>query len=129
MAPIIPMLTDRWLEAILERARAAGAQMAGYTVLRLPWELKDLVREWLEQHFPERAEHVLGLVRQMRGGRDNDPRFGTRMRGEGPFAELIRQRFAVATRKFGFARTRSLALDVAQFRPPRPDSPQGDLFA
>src|SRR5579883_3438920 len=129
VAPIIPMLTDRWLEAILERARAAGAQMAGYTVLRLPWELKDLVREWLEQHFPERAEHVLGLVRQMRGGRDNDPRFGTRMRGEGPFAELIRQRFAVATRKFGFARTRSLALDVAQFRPPRPDSPQGDLFA
>ena len=128
VAPIIPMLTDRWLEQIMERAHDAGARMAGYTVLRLPWELKQLVREWLELHFPERAEHVLSLVRQMRGGRDNDPRFGSRMRGEGEFAELIRQRFKLAARTHGFDTTRSLALDTTQFRPPRPASPQGDLF-
>jgi DNA repair photolyase len=128
VAPIIPMLTDRWMEQILEREQAAGARMAGYTVLRLPWELKDLVREWLELHFPERAEHVLSLVRQMRGGRDNDPRFGKRMRGEGEFAELIRQRFARATRRLGLARNRDLALSTALFRAPRPTSPQGELF-
>jgi len=129
VAPIIPMLTDRWIEQIVEQAQAAGARMAGYTVLRLPYELKDLVREWLELHFPERAEHVLSLVRQMRGGRDNDPRFGKRMRGEGEFAELIRQRFTLATRRFGVARNRDLALDCSQFRPPRAPSPQGELFS
>ena len=128
VAPIIPMLTDRWMEQILERARDAGAQMAGYTILRLPWELKTLVREWLELHFPERAEHVLSLVRQMRGGRDNDPRFGKRMRGEGEFAELIRQRFAIATRKFDLSRGRNLTLDCASFIAPRKATPQGELF-
>ncbi|HTI96604.1 MAG TPA: PA0069 family radical SAM protein [Rudaea sp.] len=128
VAPVIPMLTDRWMEQILERAREAGAQMAGYTILRLPWELKQLVREWLELHFPERAEHVLSLVRQMRGGRDNDPRFGKRMRGEGEFAELIRQRFAVATRRLGLARGRNLTLDCASFIAPRKITPQGELF-
>jgi len=128
VAPIIPMLTDRWMEAILEGARAAGARMAGYTILRLPWELKDLVREWLELHFPERAEHVLSLVRQMRGGRDNDPRFGSRMRGEGEFAELIRQRFTVTTRKLGFGRGRDVPLDLSKFTPPRAITPQGELF-
>jgi DNA repair photolyase len=128
VAPIIPMLTDRWIEQILEQAHAAGARMAGYTVLRLPYELKDLVREWLEQHFPERAKHVLSLVRQMRGGRDNDPRFGKRMRGEGEFAELIRQRFTLATRRLSLARNRDLALDCSLFRPPRTASPQGELF-
>ena len=129
VAPIIPMLTDRWLEQILERANAAGATVAGYTLLRLPWELKDLVREWLELHFPERAGHVMSLVRQMRGGRDNDPRFGTRMRGEGQFAELIRQRFAIACRRYGLAQTRKLALDCSRFQPPRAPSAQGELFA
>jgi len=128
VAPIIPMLTDRWLEEILERARAAGAAMAGYTILRLPWELKQLVREWLELHFPERAEHVLSLVRQMRGGRDNDPRFGSRMRGEGEFAELIRQRFHIATRKLRFGRGRDVSLDTTLFSPPRRPTPQGELF-
>ncbi|HSN01040.1 MAG TPA: PA0069 family radical SAM protein [Rudaea sp.] len=128
VAPIIPMLTDRWMEQILERAHTAGAQMAGYTILRLPWELKQLVREWLEIHFPERAEHVLSLVRQMRGGRDNDPRFGKRMRGEGEFAELIRQRFAVATRRLGLARGRNLTLDCSSFVAPRKAAPQGDFF-
>src|SRR5450432_855249 len=128
VAPIIPMLTDHWLEQILQRAHAAGARMAGYTILRLPWELKQLVKEWLELHFPERAGHVLSLVRQMRGGRDNDPRFGSRMRGEGEFAELIRQRFKLAARTHGYDTARSLTLDTTQFRPPRPASPQGDLF-
>ena len=128
VAPIIPMLTDRWMEQILERAHAAGAQMGGYTILRLPWELKQLVREWLELHFPERAEHVLSLVRQMRGGRDNDPRFGKRMRGEGEFAELIRQRFAIATRKLELSRGRNLALDCTSFIAPRKATPQGELF-
>jgi len=128
VAPIIPMLTDRWMEAILEQAQAAGARMAGYTVLRLPWELKELVREWLQLHFPDRAEHVLSLVRQMRGGRDYDPRFGKRMRGEGEFAELIRQRFALATRRFGLARNRDLTLDCTRFAVPRAASPQSELF-
>jgi DNA repair photolyase len=129
VAPIIPMLTDRWIEQILEQAQAAGARMAGYTVLRLPYEIKDLVREWLELHFPERAEHVLSLVRQMRGGRDNDARFGTRMRGEGEFADLIRQRFTLAARRLGLARNRDLALDITRFRVPRAAAPQGELFS
>ncbi|MBS0571420.1 MAG: PA0069 family radical SAM protein [Proteobacteria bacterium] len=128
VAPIIPMLTDRWMEQILDRAHEAGARMAGYTILRLPWEIKTLVREWLELHFPERAEHVLSLVRQMRGGRDNDPRFGKRMRGEGEFAELIRQRFQVTSRKLGLARGRDLTLDGAHFVAPCKATPQGELF-
>jgi len=128
VAPIIPMVTDRWLERIIERAAAAGAKGAGYTVLRLPYELKDLFREWLELHVPERAEHVMSLTRQMRGGRDNDPRFGSRMRGEGEFAELIRQRFALACRRYGIARGRDIVLDTAHFAPPRVASPQGELF-
>ncbi|HEX4481250.1 MAG TPA: PA0069 family radical SAM protein [Rudaea sp.] len=128
VAPIIPMLTDRWLEAIIEHAAQAGASMAGYTMLRLPYELKDLMREWLQQHFPERAEHVMSLVRQIRGGKENDARFGSRMRGEGEFATLIRQRFEIATRKFRLARTRDIALDTSHFVPPRAPSPQAELF-
>jgi DNA repair photolyase len=128
VAPIIPMVTDRHIEEILERAAAAGATRAGYTVLRLPYELKDLFREWLALHVPDRAEHVMSLINQMRGGRDNDARFGSRMRGEGPFADLIRQRFRLAVRKFGIAKSRDLSLDVAAFRPPREASPQGSLF-
>ena len=128
VAPIIPMLTDRWLEGIVERCADAGARMAGYTIMRLPHELKDLVREWLEQHYPDRAEHVMSLIRQMRGGKENDARFGSRMRGEGEFAELIRQRFRIAVRKFGLSRSRAIALDTTQFVPPRKPSPQADLF-
>jgi len=128
VAPIIPMVTDRYLEHILERAAAAGARRAGYTVLRLPYEIKDLFREWLDLNVTERASHVMSLIQQMRGGRDNDPRFGTRMRGEGAFAELIRQRFALACKRYGFTRRGDLALDVSRFSPPRPVSPQGELF-
>jgi DNA repair photolyase len=128
VAPIIPMVTDRFLEAIVERAAAAGAKAAGYTIVRLPHELKGLFREWLDLHVPDRAEHVMSLVRQMRGGRDNDPRFGSRMRGEGEFAELIRQRFALACRRNGLARGRGISLDAAAFRRPVEASPQGALF-
>jgi DNA repair photolyase len=128
VAPIIPMVTDRWIERILERAAGAGAVHAGYTILRLPHELKDLFREWLALHAPERAEHVMSLIRQMRGGKDNDARFGARMRGEGEFATLIRQRFRLACRKHGINRTREWILDATRFTPPRARSVQGDLF-
>jgi DNA repair photolyase len=128
VAPIIPMVTDRYLEQILEKAAAAGAARAGYTVLRLPHELKDLFREWLELHVPERAGHVMSLIRQMRGGKDNDARFGSRMRGKGEFAELIRQRFRLACRRHGINSVHDLALDTTRFTPPRAPTPQGELF-
>ncbi|MGH8124801.1 MAG: PA0069 family radical SAM protein [Rhodanobacteraceae bacterium] len=128
VAPIIPVLNDRDMEAVLERAAEAGATMAGYTVLRLPWELKTLFREWLAIHVPQRAEHVMSLVRQMSGGRDYDSDSRTRMRGQGPFAELLRRRFEVACRRHGFARARTLRLDCARFTPPRKFSPQAELF-
>jgi DNA repair photolyase len=128
VAPIIPMVTDRWLERILESAAQAGARAAGYTVVRLPYELKDLFREWLSLHVPERATHVMSLIQQMRGGRDNDAQFGSRMRGQGEFAELIRQRFRLAARKHGINQTRAVQLDTTRFRVPEAASPQGQLF-
>jgi len=102
VAPIIPVLTEHEIESVLEASREAGASVAGYTLLRLPWEVKDLFREWLAQHFPERAAHVMSIVRSMRGERDNDPAFGTRMHATGPVAQLIRQRFQLACRRLGF---------------------------
>lgn len=128
VAPIIPALNDRDMEAVLERAAEAGACSAGYTVLRLPWELKALFREWLAIHVPQRAEHVMSLVQQMNGGRDYDADFRTRMRGQGPFAELLRRRFEIACRRHGFSRAREAGLDCSRFMPPRKPSPQGDLF-
>jgi len=103
IAPVIPAITDAELEAIVEAAAAAGAVSAGYIMLRLPYELKELFAEWLAAHFPERADKVMALVRGLRGGADNDPRFGTRMTGTGPLAELMRRRFAVACRRHGLA--------------------------
>jgi DNA repair photolyase len=97
-------------------------------MLRLPLELKELFREWLDLHVPDRAEHVMSLIRQMRGGRDYDARFGTRMRGEGPYADLIRQRFALACRKHGLKRSRQLSLDCSKFAAPLQDTAQGNLF-
>lgn len=128
VAPIIPALNDRDMETVLERAAEAGARSAGYTVLRLPWELKALFREWLDIHVPQRAEHVMSLVRQMNGGRDYDSDFQTRMRGQGPFAQLLRRRFEVACRRHGLSRAREPALDCSRFASPRKASPQGDLF-
>lgn len=128
VAPIIPALNDRDMEAVLEQAADAGARCAGYTTLRLPYELKALFREWLALHVPQRADHVMSLVQQMNGGRDYDSDFTTRMRGHGVFAELIRRRFDVACRKHGFGRARELWLDTTKFMPPRKPSPQGQLF-
>jgi DNA repair photolyase len=130
VAPIIPQLNDKDLEVILEQARAAGASAAFYVMLRLPHELKDLFRDWLRQHYPLRADHVMSLVRQMRGGRDNDARFGKRMTGEGIFAELVRQRFAKACARLGLE-GRSYSLRTDQFvqpAAPGPKSSQLDLF-
>ncbi len=129
VAPIIPFVTDQFMERILEHASQAGARVAGYTILRLPWELKNLFRQWLELHLPERAEHVMARINDLRGGRDNDPRFHARMRGQGEFAELLKQRFTLACKKYGIHRGREwLALDAAQFRPPREGPEQGQLF-
>ncbi len=128
VAPIIPALNDRDMEAVLAQAAAAGARSAGYTTLRLPHELKALFREWLALHAPQRAGHVMGLVQQMNGGLDYDSNFATRMHGKGVFAQLLRRRFDVACRKHGFSRARDLVLDSSRFVPPREASPQGDLF-
>jgi DNA repair photolyase len=128
VAPIIPALNDRDMEAVLDQAAAAGANSAGYTVLRLPHELKVLFREWLALHAPQRAEHVMSLVQQMNGGQDYDSNFATRMRGQGVFADLLRRRFEVACRRHGFGRAWELTLDTSHFVPPRVSSPQGQLF-
>jgi DNA repair photolyase len=124
VAPIIPVLTEHEIESVLEAARAAGASLAGYTILRLPWEVKDLFREWLAEHFPERAAHVMSQVRAMRGERDNDPDFGTRMHATGPVAQLIRQRFQLASRRLGFPAERKFDLPTNLFRPPLRTHPQ-----
>ena len=126
VAPIIPMITDREIEHILEAAYAHGARAAGYVLLRLPHELKEVWREWLALHYPERAAHVMSLVQQMRGGKDYDSAYGTRMRGEGPFADLIAQRFRKAEARLGFPGMPPL--DTSRFIPPRKITPQGELF-
>ncbi len=126
VAPVIPALTDKSLEAILEAAAKAGATMAGWIMLRLPNEVRPLFREWLAEHYPQRAAHVISIVRQVRGGRENDPRFGSRMSGSGSFADLIATRFGVACRRLGLNRGEDHmasrgALDCERFRPPAPD--------
>lgn len=100
-APVVPGLTDHELEAVLARAKAAGATGAGYVMLRLPLEIADLFREWLEAERPDRAKRVMSLIRQTRGGKDYDSRWSTRMKGEGPVADLVRQRFARAKAALG----------------------------
>ena len=126
VAPVIPMITDEHLEHILAAAHAAGAQDAGYVLLRLPHELKEIWREWLQLHYPERAGHVMSLVQQMRGGKDYDSTFGTRMRGQGPFADLIAMRFAKTCKRLGFGSLPPLRTDL--FVAPRKQTPQGELF-
>ncbi|WP_301358156.1 PA0069 family radical SAM protein [Stutzerimonas nitrititolerans] len=118
-APMIPMINDMELERMLEAAREAGAASAGYVLLRLPYELAGLFEDWLAEHFPQRVGHVLSLVRQSRGGRNNDSRFGSRMRGEGQFAELLAQRFRLACRRLGYnRRDQNFGLDCSRFAPP-----------
>ena len=126
-APVIPGLNDHEMEAVLERAAAAGATSAMYVTLRLPLEIKDLFREWLEAERPDRAKRVMSLVRQMRGGRDYDPQWGARMIGHGAFAELIGKRFHLACARLGLNLQRApLRLDL--FDPPRPPKLQMELF-
>jgi DNA repair photolyase len=117
VAPIVPALNEPELEAILAAARDAGASEAGYILLRMPLEIKDLFREWLQENFPDRADRVIAKMREMRGGRDYDATFGLRMTGTGPVAQLIRQRFRRATRQLGFNDV-PLRVDTTQFRPP-----------
>jgi DNA repair photolyase len=124
VAPIIPMVTDHELESILEAAVDAGARNASYVMLRLPYEVKTLFREWLAEHHPLRAKHVMSIIQSLRGGRDNDPNFGTRMSGIGPYAQLIKSRFNVACRRLGIDGARDRDLVTTLFRAPRPDSPQ-----
>ncbi|HEY1614094.1 MAG TPA: PA0069 family radical SAM protein [Rhizomicrobium sp.] len=116
-APMIPALNDDEMENILAAAAKAGASSAGYVLLRLPLEIKDLFREWLETNVPGRAKHVMTLVRQMRGGRDYDSQWHTRMKGTGPYAEMMAQRFQLAIRRLGLNRTR-VPLNVSEFKKP-----------
>jgi DNA repair photolyase len=128
VAPVIPAITDHEMEDILGAARAAGATRAGYVLLRLPHELKILFREWLAEHYPDRAKHVMSLINQARGGKDYDSEFGTRMRGTGPYAELLRTRFELARRKLGFAdSSERYDLETRLFKPPAPQTPQLSL--
>ena len=126
-APVIPGLNDHELEGVLQRAAEAGAFSAGYVALRLPLEIKDLFREWLAANVPDRASRVMSLVRQMRGGKDYDAEWGQRMKGEGPIADVIAQRFKIARRRFGLDRALP-PLDVSQFKVPPKAGDQGDLF-
>ncbi|MFC0634290.1 PA0069 family radical SAM protein [Brevundimonas balnearis] len=126
-APVIPGLNDHELEAVLEAAKNAGAVTAMYVTLRLPLEIKDLFREWLEQARPDRAARVMSLVRQTRGGKDYDADWSQRMKGTGPVADLIAARFKAAVKRYGLDGPRH-DLDVGQFRVPPEARPQLDLF-
>jgi DNA repair photolyase len=126
VAPVIPFLTDSELEAILEASARAGANGAGYVLVRLPWEVRPIFKEWLEKHFPLKAEHVMSRIRDMRGGRENDPNFGSRMVGKGTLAELLSQRFRKAVVRFGLDKP-GYDLDCSLFVPPSL-SGQGNLF-
>jgi DNA repair photolyase len=127
-APMIPALNDMEMEQILERARGAGAVSAGFVLLRLPLELKQLFREWLETHFPDRAAHVLSLVAQTHGGRLYDSAWSRRMSGSGPYADMLRLRFDRACRKLGFDPRTTEPLDKTRFRPPPQKGDQLALF-
>ena len=126
-APMILAINDGELEAILEAARDAGADSASYVLLRLPLEIAQLFEEWLETHFPDRKKRVLELVRQSRGGKLYEACWGERMRGKGAYAEMIAQRFAVASRRLGLKK-RPWDLDTSKFRPPARDGRQMNLF-
>ncbi|KAF1041821.1 MAG: hypothetical protein GAK35_03083 [Herbaspirillum frisingense] len=139
IAPVIPFVTEPDLERVMEAAIEAGAGQAGYIVLRLPWEVSPLFRQWLQAHFPDRAARVMNRIQDMRGGKDYDADFATRMRGTGVWADLLQQRFDKASRRLGIThRNRAFAtLDASRFRRPlvaptpggrRGNSGQLDLF-
>ena len=133
VAPLIPALTDPSLEAVLEAAAEAGATMAGWILLRLPNEVRPLFKEWLAANHPQRAEHVISIVRQSRGGRENDPDFSSRMTGSGNFVALIGKRFELACKRFGLNREDNHmasrgGLDCSLFRPPATkETPSGQM--
>ena len=129
-APVVPALNDREMETLLECAVAAGASSAAYILLRLPLEIRGLFEEWLQSHFPLKAEHVMSLVRQCRGGANYDSRFGHRMRGTGPFAELLQRRFEVSCRKLGLRiREKASARTDLFLSPAACEVQQRDLFS
>src|SRR5688572_8603282 len=127
-APVVPAINDHELEAILEAGAAQGAATAGYVLLRLPGEVKELFYEWLELHYPDRAQKVRNRIRELRGGRDNDSRFGHRMRGQGTWAALLKSRFEASCRKHGLGSGRSAPLTTALFRPPNRSPGQMELW-
>jgi len=127
VAPVIPAINDAEIERVLEAAAAAGVQGAGYVLLRLPLEVRDLFREWLKDNFPDRHEHVFSLVRQMRGGKDYDAKWGERMTGSGPYAWMIGRRFETACARLGLNERRA-SLTIEHFKPPRGPGEQLDLF-
>lgn len=120
IAPVIPFVTEPDLERILAAVAEAGVISAGFIVLRLPWEVSPLFRQWLQAHFPDRAQRVMNRIQDMRGGKDYDATFGTRMKGEGVWAELIQRRFDIAVERLGIGRriTRFTSLDNSRFRRP-----------
>jgi DNA repair photolyase len=128
VAPIIPFINDEYIERVLEASRDHGAVAASYTIIRLPYELKTLFKDWLATHFPDRAEHVMNRIRDMKHGRENISEFGERMRGSGIYADLIRQRFRKTCTRLGLGKIKIAELDTTLFVPPREDSPQQSLF-
>ena len=127
VAPVIPALNDQEIERILDCAAAAGVKEAGYILLRLPLEVRDLFREWLQANYPHREEHVFKLIRDMRGGKDYDAKWGERMKGSGPYAWMIGRRFEMACEKFGL-NERKLTLSTQDFRAPKRNNAQLSLF-
>ena len=127
-APMIPALNDHEMEDILQAARQAGAGIASYILLRLPLEIKDLFIEWLEAHAPDKAGHVMSLIRDTRGGKAYEANFGTRMRGTGEYAALLKKRFSVASRRLGYDAIERFELDTSQFRVPLARDGQLALF-
>lgn len=127
VSPVIPFVNEPEIERVLEAVRDAGASCAFSIVLRLPWEVSPIFQRWLAEHLPERAARVMARIRDMRGGKDNDARFGSRLKGEGVWAELVRQRFEKACARLGLSRQRR-ELDLTQFSPPAGNPAQGSLF-
>jgi DNA repair photolyase len=127
VAPVIPAINDADIERILDAVATAGVQGAGYVLLRLPLEVRDLFREWLTTNFPDRAQHVFTLIKQMRGGKDYDSTFGKRMKGEGPYAWMIGRRFETACARLGL-NAQKVQLTTEHFRSPRPRPEQLSLF-
>ncbi|HYS48469.1 MAG TPA: radical SAM protein, partial [Xanthobacteraceae bacterium] len=127
VAPIVPAINDAEIERILDAAAALGVSGAGYVMLRLPLEVRDLFREWLMANYPDRYRHVFKLVREMRGGKDYDSTWGTRMKGSGPYAWMIGRRFEVACEKLGLNADRA-KLTTEHFCPPIKRAEQLSLF-